>query len=169
MHPLTYTTAGSSVVAIMHNKPCEMRGMFGEGMRETHKVLHVAERLIQQHLPKLSKHFEREHVHVTMYATQWLLTQYTSSFKFDLVTRVWDMFLNEGWKAIYRVMLALLQQWQGQLMKMSFEDILSFFRDLPDKVNGQAVVETALRIPLKTRHIVKHEQEWYAKQQQQQS
>lgn len=136
-------------------------------MRETHKVLHVAERLIHQHLPKLAKHFDRENVHVTMYATQWLLTQYTSSFKFDLVTRVWDTFLCEGWKAIYRVMLALLQQWQSQLLKMSFEEILSFFRDLPEKVNGQSIMETAFRIPLKTRHIVKHETEWYAKQQQQ--
>lgn len=153
------------LVAVMHNKPCEMRGMFGEGMRETHKVLHVAERLIRQHLPKLSKHFDREHVHVTMYATQWLLTQYTSSFKFDLVTRVWDSFLCEGWKVIYRVMLALLQQHQNQLIRMSFEDILAFFRELPEMVNGQSVMATALRIPLKTRHIAKYEKEWYAKQQ----
>lgn len=150
----------------MHEKPCEMRGMFGEGMRETHKVLHVAERLIHQHLPRLARHFDDEHIHVTMYATQWLLTQYTSSFKFDLVTRVWDCFLGEGWKAVYRVMLALLQQWQTQLLKMSFEEILSFFRELPERVEGHAIIETALRIPLKTRHIVKYEKEWYTKQQQ---
>lgn len=39
--------------AVMHEKPCEMRGMFGEGMKETHKVLHVAESLIHMHLPKV--------------------------------------------------------------------------------------------------------------------
>lgn len=150
----------------MHQKPCEMRGMFGEGMRETHKVLHVAERLIHHHLPKLARHFDRENIHVTMYATQWLLTQYTSSFKFDLVTRVWDCFLGEGWKIIYRVMLALLQQWQSQLLKMSFEEILAFFRDLSERVDGHSVMDTALRIPLKTRHIAKYEEEWYSKQQQ---
>eukprot|EP00339_Tiarina_fusa_P013540 CAMPEP_0117018748 /NCGR_PEP_ID=MMETSP0472-20121206/14460_1 /TAXON_ID=693140 ORGANISM="Tiarina fusus, Strain LIS" /NCGR_SAMPLE_ID=MMETSP0472 /ASSEMBLY_ACC=CAM_ASM_000603 /LENGTH=420 /DNA_ID=CAMNT_0004723491 /DNA_START=340 /DNA_END=1602 /DNA_ORIENTATION=+ len=125
------------LVGTMYDKPCEMRGLFGEGMKETHKVLHVAERLTYHYLPKLAKHFEKENVHVTMYATQWLLTQFTSSFKFDLVFRVWDCFLGEGWKIIYRVMLALLSQYQSQLLKMSFEEILTFFRDLPDRVEGQ--------------------------------
>jgi hypothetical protein len=79
------------------------------------------------------------------------------------VTRVWDAFLGEGWKIIYRVMLALLQQHQSQLMKMSFEEILAFFRDLPEKVNGNSVMETAKKIKLKTRQIDRLEKEWYAK------
>jgi TBC1 domain family member 10 len=148
----------------MHDKPCNMRGMFGEGMRETHKVLFIAEALMHSHLPKLARHFDRENIHVTMFATQWLLTQYTSSFKFDLVTRVWDAFLGEGWKIIYRVMLALLHQHQVQLMKMSFEEILAFFRDLPEKVVGSSVIDTALKIKLKTKQIVKLENEWHAQQ-----
>jgi TBC1 domain family member 10 len=143
-----------------------MRGMFGEGMRETHKVLHVAESLMHSHLPKLARHFDRENIHVTMFATQWLLTQYTSSFKFDLVTRVWDAFLGEGWKIIYRVMLALLLQHQSQLMRMSFEEILAFFRDLPEKVNGNAVMETAMTIKLKTSQIARLEKEWHAQHRQ---
>lgn len=152
------------LVSVMHDKPCEMRGMFGEGMRETHKVLFVAEGLIHMHLPRVARHFDKENIHVTMYATQWLLTQFTSSFKFDLVTRVWDAFLGEGWKIIYRVMLALLQQWQSQLLRMSFEDILTFFRELPERVNGNTIMETALRINLKTRQIVKLEKEFYEKE-----
>merc|ERR1712032_650923 len=126
------------LVAIMNENPCKMRGLFGEGMKETHKVLHVADKLITQFVPRLSKHFEKENIHITMFATQWLLTQYTSSFNFDLVTRVWDIFLGEGWKITYRVMLALLQQHQSQLLKMQFEEILAFFRELPDRVNGDA-------------------------------
>lgn len=150
----------------MNDKPFCMRGMFGEGMRETHKVLYVAEKLIHHYLSRLARHFDREHIHVTMYATQWLLTQYTSSFKFDLVFRVWDAFLGEGWKIIYRVMLALLQKYQSQLMKMSFEEILTFFRELPDRVEGHQIMESALKIPLRKKTISKYEREWDAKQQQ---
>jgi TBC1 domain family member 10 len=147
---------------IMHEGPCEMRGLFGEGMRETHMVLHIAEQLVHMFLPKLAKHFDKENIHVTMYATQWLLTQYTSSFKFDLVTRVWDCFLGEGWKIIYRVMLALLSHHQARLMKMGFEEILAFFRELPEIVDGSVIIDVALKIPLKTKHIVKLEGEWKA-------
>lgn len=137
-----------------------MRGLFKEGMAVTHKVLHVAERLTYQHLPRLAKHFQREHIHVTMYATQWLLTQYTSSFNFSLVSRVWDSFLGEGWKVIYRIMLSLLNLSQAKLLKMGFEEILAFFRDLPSQVNGNAVMELSFKIPLKTKTIVKYEKEW---------
>ena len=149
---------------IMHSKPCQMHGMFGEHMSETHKVLFVAEQLIQQFLPKLYKHLDREHVHITMFATQWLLTQYTSSFPFDLVTRIWDCFLVEGWKVTYRIMLALLVQCQAKLLKMSFEEILAFFRTMPESVEGAATMEAALKIPLKTAHIAKYEREWEAQQ-----
>ena len=154
---------------IMHSKPCQMHGMFGEHMSETHKVLYVAEQLIQQFLPKLHKHLDREHVHITMFATQWLLTQYTSSFPFDLVTRIWDCFLVEGWKVTYRIMLALLVQCQAKLLKMSFEDILAFFRTMPEAVEGAATMDAALKIPLRTAHIRKYELEWEAQQAAKQS
>jgi hypothetical protein len=146
----------------MYDQPCQMRGLFGEGMRETHMVLYVAEKLIHQFLPKLAKHLDKEHIHITMFATQWLLTQYTSSFKFDVVTRVWDCFLAEGWKITYRVMLGMLSQWQSQLLKMGFEDILAFFRELPDRVDGGSIVDAAIKIPLRRKHIQKYEKEWCA-------
>ncbi|GKY93346.1 hypothetical protein MPSEU_000302200 [Mayamaea pseudoterrestris] len=152
-------------VDIMHGQPCDMHGMFGIHMRETHKILYVADKLMQQFLPKLHKHLEKEHVHITMFVTQWLLTQYTSSFQFDLVTRIWDCFLVEGWKVTYRVMLALLSQFQAVLLKMSFEELLAFFRTIPDRVEGAATMEAALKIPLRKAHIIKYEREWAAQQE----
>jgi len=148
------------MVSVMNEQPCKMRGLFGEGMKETHLVLYVAEKLIQQFLPKLNKHLEREHVHITMFATQWLLTQYTSSFKFDLVTRVWDSFLGEGWKVTYRVMLALLKVNEAALLQSSFEDILALFREMPEHVQGSVVMKVAMDLPLRRSHILKYEQEW---------
>ena len=151
----------------MQDEPCRIRGLFGEGMRETHQVLFVAEKLIHQFLPKLAKHLDREMIHVTMYATQWLLTQYTSSFKFDLVTRVWDCFLFEGWKITYRVMLSILQREQAQLLSMSFEDMLAFFRELPERPEINAtIVDDAIKIPLRTSHIIRYEKQWRVQQDQ---
>jgi len=150
----------------MYDEPCHMRGLFGEGMRETHKVLYVAEKLIEQFLPKLAKHLDREMIHVTMYSTQWLLTQYTSSFKFDLVTRVWDCFLFEGWKITYRVMLSILQRSQVKLLSMSFEEMLGFFREMPDRPETNAtIIDEAIKIPLRTSHIAKYEKQWREQQE----
>jgi TBC1 domain family member 10 len=152
----------------MNDKPCRMRGLFGEGMRETHQVLYVSEKLIHQFLPRLAKHLDKETIHVTMFATQWILTQYTSSFRFELVTRLWDCFLFEGWKITYRVMLSLLQHSQAALLTRSFEEILAYFRELPERhdING-TIVDEAIKIPLRTSHIVKHEKDYLAQQRKQ--
>lgn len=73
---------------------------------------------------------------------------------------MWDSFLGEGWKIIYRVMLALLSQSQAKLLKMGFEDILAYFRELPGRINANAVMAIASKIPLKTKQITKFEKEW---------
>lgn len=130
-------------------------------------VLYIAEKLTYQFLPKLAKHMEEQSIHITMYATQWLLTLYTSSFQFDLVTRVWDCFLAEGYKVVYRVMLALLQESQAVLLTLTFEDILAHFRELPKNTNGAHILSVALKIPLRHKHLSKHEKDFYAQQEQQ--
>ena len=100
-----------------------------------------------------------------MYATQWLLTQYTSSFRFDLVTKLWDCFLYEGWKITYRVMLAILKSNQSKLLELNFEEILAFFRELPNDSSGQLVLDS-IKIPLRTAHIRKYEKEFQKEQRQ---
>jgi len=150
------------LATVMNEEPFHCRELFGEGMSGAHQVLYVAEKLIAQFLPKLSKHLEKEGIHITMFATQWLLTLYTSSFPFELVARVWDCFLAEGWKIIYRVMLAILDDASPDLLKLHFEEILGYFRDLPSKVKGDTVFAKVFAIPLKHRHVEKYEAEWTA-------
>ena len=147
-------------LAVMNDSPCKMRGLFGEGMLEAHQVLYVADKLIYLHNPKLAQHLENENIHVTMYATQWLLTLYTSSFPFALVTRVWDCFLAEGWKVPYRVMLALLDKASPDLLKLQFEEILGYIRELPLKVDGEEIMEIAFKIPLRWKQIQKYAKEY---------
>ncbi len=154
------------LVHVMSEAPCRMRGLFGEGMSEAHQVLYVAERLIAQFHPRLARHFDRENVHITMFATQWLLTMYTSSFPFEIVTRIWDAYLSEGWKVTYRVMLALLEKAQPLLMKMQFEDILNYFKELPFEIESNEIMENAFKIPLKKKHIGKYAKEWIHKQKE---
>jgi len=148
----------------MNEPPCRMRGLFDLGMSESLQVLYVAEKLIAQFNPKLYRHFEKEHVDTTMFASQWLITLYTSSFPFDIVVRVWDCFLMEGWKVIYRVMLALLEKATPDLLKLQFEDILGYLKELPNMVEGLALIESAYKVKLKKRHLVKYANEWAARQ-----
>lgn len=153
------------LVYVMNEKPCRMRGLFSIGMSEAHQVLNVAEKLIAQFTPKLSKHFDNENIHVTMFATQWLLTMFTSSFPFHIVTRVWDCFILEGWKVTYRVMLALLDKATPELLKLRFEDILNAFKVLPFQMDVNNLFVSSFNVKLKKKHIEKYAKEWLRKQE----
>lgn len=131
--------------------------MFSEGMTQTHRTLYVAERLLERHCSKLARHFQQQGVHMTMFATAWLLTQYTSSFPFGLVVRVWDAFLYEGWKISYRVLLSILQS--QQLESLPFEGILVKLRDCTVG-EPETVMRSALRIRMRRAHIKWYEKQW---------
>jgi hypothetical protein len=146
----------------MNEQPTKIRGLFGEGMHQTQQILDTSEKLIKDFLPVLYKHFEKENIHITMFVTQWMLTVFTSSFPFDLVVRVWDCFLAEGYKIVYRVMLALLKISTPDLLQLPFEEILAYLQRLPSKVDGHQVMETAFSIKLKRKQIAKYEQQYYS-------
>lgn len=148
------------LVVVMNEQPFNLRELFSEDMSGTHEMLYIAEKLMKQFFPKLSKHLHREEVRPSMFVTQWLMTLYTNSFPLDMVSRVWDSFLVEGWKIIYRVMLGLMKHAEGTLLHLSFEHILHYLSSFPRKLDGQTIMQEALKIGLKKKHIQKHACAW---------
>jgi hypothetical protein len=69
------------------------------------------------------------------------MTIYTSTFPFDLVSMVWDAFLSEGWKIVYKTCIALLMHASddGKLLDKNMEEILSYLRHFQAEVNGAEV------------------------------
>lgn len=148
------------LVVVMNEEPYKLRNLFSEDMSGTQEILYIAEKLMKQFFPKLSKHLHREEVRPSMFVTQWLMTLYTSSFPLDFVSRVWDSFLVEGWKVVYRTMLGLIKHAEGTLLHLSFEHILHHLSSFPGKVDGKIILQEALKIGLKTKHIQKHTSDW---------
>ena len=96
-----------------------------------------------------------EGIHNSMFVTQWFMTIFTSTFPFHLVSRVWDAFLVEGWKVIYRVMLVLLKNNEKELLEMEFEQILNYLREFPTKADGQVIMSSSYQMGLKEKHVFK--------------
>ena len=70
------------------------------------------------------------------------MTIYTRGFSFDLVTRVWDIFLSEGkFKLIYRVALAILKFFEDELIVSSFENIMALIREIPKRLDVETLMQ----------------------------
>jgi len=148
------------LVFVLNKEPCNMRKSFGLEMTQSRQLLYVGSRLFSQFIPRLYNHFHAENVDISMFATQWVLTIYTSNFPFALVTRIWDCFLSEGWKIVYRVMLAILSINESHLLASNFEEILMFLKKIPDDIDVDNVIERAYKIPLKRKQVKRLMKEW---------
>lgn len=49
------------------------------------------------------------------------------------VQRVWDHFLVQGWKTLFKVQLLILSKYESELLGMGFEQLVSFLIGLPHR------------------------------------
>ncbi|KAL8137407.1 hypothetical protein V2J09_003408 [Rumex salicifolius] len=111
-----------------------MEGLYLAGLPLVQQYLFQFDRLVKEHLPKLGEHFTEEMINPSMYASQWFITVFSYSFPFHLALRIWDVFLYEGVKVIFRVGLALLKSCHDDLVKLPFEKLIHALRNFPEEV-----------------------------------
>lgn len=68
-------------------------------------------------MPNLSEHFKREAIELSLFA--WFLTIFVDGTPPALFLRLWDCFLYEGDKIMFRVALALLKMYENQLLSLN--------------------------------------------------
>lgn len=118
---------------VMRDARHHLRGLFLPGLPQLIVLQHVLSGLLAKVLPRLSAHFHAAGIHPTMYASQWFLTMFSYSYPFPFCVRVLDAFLCEGFKAVFRIALAILAANEARLLAArSFEEIMTTFRKLPE-------------------------------------
>ena len=133
--------------------PTPLRPLYFEDMLEVQRKLYILNELGHLLASQLWAHLEEESVHPSMYATDWLMTLFTRGFPFELVTRVWDVFLNESYKVIYRVCLALLLEKEALILNSGFEQIMAIIKSLTEEVDTEKILKIAFSLKMTTKQI----------------
>lgn len=102
-----------------------MEGLYTDGFPLLQQYFYQFEYTIKQECPRIAAHFEQENVHPIMFCSHWFNTVFAYSLPFEHLLRVWDVFLFEGWKIVFRVGLILLKSTEEQLLGKSFEGIMA--------------------------------------------
>ncbi|PWA02017.1 hypothetical protein BB558_001846 [Smittium angustum] len=103
-----------------------LRGHYTPNMESLQCRLYQLDRLIEEHLPALSKHFIKEGVRSTMYASQWFMTLFAYCLPIPLVFRIFDLVFAEGVDVLLQISLALLKRSQTALLNLSFEPLIKY-------------------------------------------
>ena len=126
------------------------------------KRFYIMVKLLRKFMPKIYDKLVEFNINPTMYASQWFFTCFSNCLSFNIVVRIFDCFLLEGEKIIYRVALALFKLKEKSLLKAkSFETLMEKMKSLTKEIKSPDILlETAFRFSLSREHIKKLEMEY---------
>ncbi|XP_008054450.1 TBC1 domain family member 2B isoform X2 [Carlito syrichta] len=103
--------------------------------------------LMSEKLPRLHAHFEQYKVDYTLITFNWFLVVFVDSVVSDVLFKIWDSFLYEGPKVIFRFALALFKYKEEEILKLqdsmsTFKFLRSFTRTVLDARSGTGAPTT---------------------------
>ena len=72
--------------------------------------------LLSEKLPRLSGYLQKENLDISLITFNWFFTVFVDGFPPDLMFRIWDCFLSEGSKILFRYSLAFFKMYEEKLL-----------------------------------------------------
>lgn len=142
-----------------------LRDLYKDRFDNLHMRFYQLNRLLEDQLPELYKHFCDRGVETHMFAAQWFLTLFTARFPLYLVFHILDVFLLQGLDTIFQVALALLTLCKKELLQLDFESILKYFRvHLPKRCRNEETSRHLMKLAcsITIKKLKKYEAEFTA-------
>eukprot|EP00039_Didymoeca_costata_P033341 m.41919 g.41919 ORF g.41919 m.41919 type:complete len:983 (-) comp9824_c0_seq1:91-3039(-) len=145
-----------------------LRDMYRSGFAELKLKFFQLTRLMEEHLPDLSAHFNDLGIETHMFASQWFLTVYAAKFPLCTAYHVMDVLLSEGQTILFNIALGLLKLSRKDLLQLDFEGIMRYFRvDLPRLYSTEAtsfrLIATSTRFKISEKKLKKIEADYVEK------
>ncbi len=95
----------------------------------------VFSRIIQEYLPKIHDLLEKEQLQLPLVTVQWFMCIFVTTLRHDVALRIWDIFLNEGSKVIFRIACALFKLNETKILQAKDGgDLFMILKKLGDEV-----------------------------------
>ncbi|RNF05532.1 rab-like GTPase activating protein [Trypanosoma rangeli] len=138
---------------LMYDSRYTLREMYRPGFPMLQQFFYQLSQLMARLLPKLYSHFESVGMHPSFYASQWFMTLFVYHFPFRALLRVWDIFMSEGWKIIFRVAIALMKWEEKRLVKMPFDEAIPALKKMHEGKDPDEILRRAQAVKFKTSEL----------------
>lgn len=92
-------------------------------------------------------------LHPSMYASQWFITLFAVNLPLDVLVRVWDLFMFQGIKIIYKIGLTILKIYEDLIITLNFEEIMERIKGIYTEIDKETLIKTALTIKITNKMI----------------
>lgn len=152
---------------VMRGEKYNMYALYAIGFPLLHQWFYQLEQLVAKMQPRLFDHLQMHGITPTLYATQWFFTIFANNMPFELVLRIWDIFLNEGPKVAFRFSLSFLNHFAPAVVAEDFEGSITVLKDMhndPYCQDADQVVADAMKLKLKSAELRAYAHEYDAQQ-----
>ncbi|ERE83332.1 TBC1 domain family member 2A-like protein [Cricetulus griseus] len=84
--------------------------------------------LLSEKLPRLTAHLRQHHIDLSLITFNWFLVVFADSLISDILLQVWDAFLYEGTKVVFRYALAIFKYNEEEILRL--QDSLEIYQYL---------------------------------------
>jgi hypothetical protein len=138
-----------------------MKGIYLPGFPDLKKKFYVLLNLEKKFLPKIYEVFKRDNILPSLYSSEWFLCLFTKDLKFKYVVRIFDVFLLEGFKIIYRFALAFLKLREKYFIQSNgIMETMNALHETIDNIDVETIFNVAFGFHLSKDQIKKYEAEY---------
>ena len=112
-------------------------------------------------MPKIYEILKRDNIFPSLYASEWFICLFSKDLNINVVVRIFDVFLLEGYKIIYRFALAFLKlKEKNFLLSKGMMESMSVLRQPLDNIDIEYLFNIAFGFHLSKNMIKKYEAEY---------
>ena len=142
-------------------KKRELESLYLPGFPDLNKKLYVFLNLEKKLIPKIYNTFKKCDVIPFSYASEWFLCLFSRSLKFSSLVRVFDTFILEGYKVIYRFALAFLKSKEQKIIECKqMDNLFKTVKSCFENVNIEEIIKIAFGFHLSKKDIEYLEKEY---------
>lgn len=109
------------MVALLKGDRHMMRGLYLVGLPLTMQYIFIYEKLLLRFEPEVAARLVD--VPVTSYTSKWFMCIY-NGLPFECMMRVWDAYVHEGPKVLFRVAIAIMRIFRSTLQHICHSSVL---------------------------------------------
>ena len=112
---------------LMHKH--DMKSLYLPGVPELHLKNFSMGQLVRTHRNKLYTHLRQIQMTPDYFSSKWIMTLFSNFLPFRMIPAIFDNFICEGWRSVYRIGIALLRVLEPTLLQMDMFEMSRYLRD----------------------------------------
>ncbi len=143
-------------------KKYDLEGIYLPGFRDLKKKFFVLLNLEKKFLPKCYRILQKDEVYPGSYASEWFICLFARNLDFNVLVRIFDTFLLEGFKVIYRFSLAFIKLKEKDLLesKNGIDSTILVMNNCLKNVNVDDLFKVAFGFSLSKKLIEGYEKDY---------